>query len=40
MDNKLFGTGFLVNKKYKHGASGFKAVNERQRILKKGDSTM
>jgi hypothetical protein len=40
MDNKAFGTGFLVNKKYKHEVSGFEAVNKRLCILGKGDSTI
>jgi hypothetical protein len=34
MDNKAFGVGSLVNKKYKHEVNGFEPVNERLCVLK------
>jgi hypothetical protein len=39
-DNKSFGTGFLVNKKYKHEVLGFEPMSERWCVLRKGHSTI
>jgi hypothetical protein len=34
MENNIFGTGFLVHKKYKHESTGFESVRKRLRDFK------